>query len=144
MDGASFAHMESVSGLEPRRRSPRSPRWRIGSTRWRLNAPSLGGGSGRDSEANEMIPRKPKLDERRRENIAHYSTDELRHYYHERPIERDNVPLRDIVVSPDELKAEIRWRAWREKWFSRFMIIGAVAAVVGAFAAIVAAIEGWN
>lgn len=32
------------SGRGPRRRSPRSPRWRIGSTCWRLNGRGLGGG----------------------------------------------------------------------------------------------------
>ena len=73
--------------------------------------------------------------------MALYSTDDLRHYYQERPIGRDNVPLRDDVVSLDDLKAEIRWRVWREDWIARFTLL---AAVVGAFAAIVAAIEGWK
>ena len=97
-----------------------------------------------------MIPRKPKLDPRTREDIALYSTDDLRHYYQERPIGRgDNkVPLRDDVVSLDDLKAEIRWRVWCEDWVSRLTllaaVVGAFAAIVGAFAAIVAAIEGWN
>jgi hypothetical protein len=30
-----------------------------------------------------MIPRKPKLEQRNREDLALYSTDDLRHLYHE-------------------------------------------------------------
>jgi hypothetical protein len=34
---------------------PHSPRWRIGSTRWRLSAPSLGGGDERASQAENIV-----------------------------------------------------------------------------------------
>ena len=85
-----------------------------------------------------MIPRKPKLDERTRERMALYSTDDLRHRHQHG---QADFPL-------DVMKAEILWRVSVQDWISRFTllaaVIGAVAAVVGAFAAIVAAIEGWR
>ncbi len=85
-----------------------------------------------------MTPCKPKLDPRTREDIALYSTDQLRRLYHEG--ESELVRLRDGIPSRDELKAEIRWRLWREAWLSRLTLL---AAVIGAVAAIVAAVEGW-
>ena len=86
-----------------------------------------------------MIPRKPKLDPRTREDIALYSTDDLRRLYHDEG-KSELVRLRDGIPSRDELKAEIRWRLWREAWLSRLTFL---AAVIGAVAAIVAAVEGW-
>jgi hypothetical protein len=78
-----------------------------------------------------QIPRKPKLDPQTRERIALYSTDDLRHR-HQRG--QADFPL-------DDMKAEILWRVWVQDWISRLTFF---AAVVGAFAAIVAAIEGWK
>ena len=90
-----------------------------------------------------MIPRKPKLDPRTREDIALYSTDDLRHLYQDKGQENELselVRLRDGMPTLDELKAEIRWRVWREAWVSLLTLL---AAVDGAAAAIVAAVEGW-
>ena len=78
-----------------------------------------------------MIPRKPKLDPRIREDIALYSTDDLRHLCH---------TGRTEVFPLDIVKAEIRWRVWCEDWISRLTLL---AAVIGAAAAIIAAVEGW-
>jgi hypothetical protein len=85
-----------------------------------------------------MIPRRPKLDQRNREDIALYSTDDLRRLYREAENTK-LVRLRDGIVSRDELKAEIRWRVWWEAWISRLTLL---AAVIGASAAIVAVAEG--
>jgi hypothetical protein len=78
-----------------------------------------------------MIPRKPKLDPRIREDLALYSTDDLRHLYH---------TGRTEVFRLDDVKAEIRWRVWCEEWISLLTLL---AAVIGAAAAIIAAVEGW-
>ena len=78
-----------------------------------------------------MIPRKPKLDPRTRQDIALYSTDDLRHLCH---------TGRTEVFPLDDVRAEIRWRVWRESWISLLTLL---AAVIGAAAAIVAAVEGW-
>jgi hypothetical protein len=84
-----------------------------------------------DDRGREMIPRKPKLDPRTRQDIALYSTDDLRHLCH---------TGRTEVFPLDDVRAEIRWRVWRENWISLLTLL---AAVIGAAAAIVAAIEGW-
>ena len=77
-----------------------------------------------------MIPRKPKLDSQTRERIALYSTDDLRDR-HQRG--QADFPL-------DVMKAEILWRVCCEEWISRLTLL---AAVIGAAAAIIAAVEGW-
>jgi hypothetical protein len=82
---------------------------------------------------------KAKPDLRTREDIAQYSTEHLRRLHHEETSQL--IRLRDSIISRDELKAEIRRREERENW--RFWIMLLVT-VVGALAAIVAAIEGWR
>jgi hypothetical protein len=77
-----------------------------------------------------MIPRKPKLDSPTRERIALYSTDDLRHRHQHA---QADFPL-------DAMKAEILWRVWVQDWISRLTFF---AAVIGAAAAIIAAVEGW-
>jgi hypothetical protein len=79
-----------------------------------------------------MLSRKPKLDPRTRQDIALYSTDDLRHLLH---------TGRTEVFRLDDVRAEIRWRVWREDWISLFTLL---AAVIGAVAAVVAAVEGWR
>jgi hypothetical protein len=85
-----------------------------------------------DDRGRKMIPRKPKLDPRIREDIALYSTDDPRHLYH---------TGRTEVFRLDDVKAEIRWRVWCEEWI--FSLLTLLAAVIGAAAAIIAAVEGW-
>jgi hypothetical protein len=85
-----------------------------------------------------MFPRRPKLDEPTRKAVDLYSTDDLRRLYQ---LESDDlIRLRDRKLKRAELRAEILWRLWCERcvaWITLFF------AVVGAMAAIVAAIEGW-
>lgn len=84
-----------------------------------------------------MIPRKPKLDPRTCERLALYSIDELRFWYNQG---KAGEALRKGGPTVDELKAELQRRLWREAWVSRLTLL---AAVIGAMAAIIAAIEGW-
>ena len=85
-----------------------------------------------------MIRFKPKLERQTREAVNLYSTDDLRRLYQ---LESgDLIRLRDGNVSRAELRAEILWRLWCDRWVSRITLL---AAVVGAMAAIVAAVEGW-
>jgi hypothetical protein len=76
-----------------------------------------------------MIPRTPKLDPANTQRLALYSTDDLRELHHKG---QADFPL-------DVMKAEILWRVWCEDWISRLTLL---AAVIGAAAAIIAAIEG--
>ena len=78
-----------------------------------------------------------RLDKRTREDVALYSTDELRRLYQSEVGEP--IRLRDSVLTRAELKAEILWRLRCERWIGRLTLL---AAVVGAAAAIVAAVEG--
>jgi hypothetical protein len=86
-----------------------------------------------------MIPCKPKFDTRTREDITYYSTDYLRRLYAER--EGELIKLRDSNISRDELKAEIlrRDRRASAQFWIKFSIT-----LIGALAAIVAAVEGWR
>ena len=77
-----------------------------------------------------MIPRKPKLDPANTQRLALYSTDDLRHLHR---TGQADFPL-------DIMKAEILWRVWCEDWISRLTLL---AAVIGAAAASIAAVEGW-
>lgn len=81
----------------------------------------------------------PSLDARTREDVALYSTDDLRRLYQSEAGEP--IRLRDSLLSRAELKAEILWRVRRERWVARLTLL---AAVIGAAAAIVAAVEGWH
>ena len=73
---------------------------------------------------------RPKLDLATTQRLALYSTDDLRRLYQ---------TGRTEVFPLDVVKAEIRWRVWCEDWISRLTLL---AAVIGAAAAIIAAIEG--
>ena len=84
------------------------------------------------------FPRKPKLEAPTREAVDLYSTDDLRRLYQLESGEP--IRLRDALLSRAELKAEILWRLWCERW--RFWITLWIA-LIGALAAIIAAIEGW-
>jgi hypothetical protein len=81
----------------------------------------------------------PKLDDRTREDLALYTTDDLRRLYQTETGEL--IRLRDSNLTRAELKAEILRRVCRERWVARLTLL---AAVIGAVAAIVAAIEGWH
>jgi hypothetical protein len=87
-----------------------------------------------------------KLDARTREDVALYSTDDLRRKYQSESGE--TIRLCDSIPSRAELRAEILRRVWWERWAARVTlgvaVIGAVAAIIGAAAAIVAAVEGWD
>ena len=87
-----------------------------------------------------MIRFRPRLEKALREAVDLYSTDDLRREYQSK--ERSElIPLtRGILIDRTELRAEILWRLWCERWVSRTILL---AAVVGAVAAIVAAVEGW-
>jgi hypothetical protein len=82
-------------------------------------------------------PNKPKLDARNAEDVRLYSTDDLRHLYH---AEKSNlIPLRDGIITREEIRAVILWRVW---WMrSRYFLLLLVS-IIGAFAAVIAAIEG--
>ena len=84
-----------------------------------------------DDRGRKIIPRKPKLDPANTQRLALYSTDDLRRLYQ---------TGRTEVFQLDDVRAEIRWRVWRENWISLLTLL---AAVIGAAAAIVAAVEGW-
>jgi hypothetical protein len=85
-----------------------------------------------------MIRCKPKLDAPTRQAVDLYSTDDLRRLYQLESSEQ--IRLRDSNLSRAELKAEILWRLWCERWVSRLTLW---IALIGAAAAIVAATEGW-
>jgi hypothetical protein len=85
-----------------------------------------------------MIPGKPKLDEPTRKAVDLYSTDDLRRLYQLESAEL--IRLRDAILRRADLRAEILWRLWCERWVSRATLW---AAVIGAVAAIIAAVEGW-
>jgi hypothetical protein len=80
-----------------------------------------------------------KLDKRTRDDVALYSTDDLRRLYQSEIGEP--IRLRDSLLSRAELKAEILARVRCERWIGRLTLL---VAVVGAVAAIVAAVEGWH
>ena len=83
--------------------------------------------------------RRPPLGKALREAVDLHSTDDLRRLIQAE--EREGVQLsRGVVIFRTELRAEILWRLRCERWVSRIILL---AAVVGAFAAIVAAVEGW-
>jgi hypothetical protein len=84
-----------------------------------------------------MFPRKPKLDESTRKAVDLYSTDDLRRLYQLESA--DLIRLRDSNLKRAELRAEILWRLWCDRWVSRITLW---AALIAAAAAIVAAIEG--
>jgi hypothetical protein len=87
--------------------------------------------------------RKPKFERRVREELALYSTAQLRERYdaiYGIGTAATKIRLRDSTVTQAEAAAEIRWREWREN--SRFWVM-LIAVYVGAVAAIIAAVEGW-
>jgi hypothetical protein len=59
-----------------------------------------------------------------------YSTDDLRHLYYAH--DTDMIRLRDANISREEIKTEIRWRVWWERFRNYLLLIGAVAAVIAA------------
>lgn len=86
-------------------------------------------------------PRKVKLDRRNAEALRLYSTDDLRELYQGKPRtdEGDLIPLRDGIVSRAEIKAEILWRLWWDRFGYRVLL---AVSVIGAVAAVIAAVEG--
>jgi hypothetical protein len=89
-----------------------------------------------------MLPRKPKLDARNAEDLRLYSTDDLRHLYHQNAGD-DSTPirLRDGIISRKQIKAVILHRVWWER-FGYFTLLAV--SVVAASAAVIAALEGWR
>lgn len=79
------------------------------------------------------------MDKRTREDVALYSTDDLRRLYQSEV--GNSIRLRDSVLSRAELKAEILRRVRNDRLIARLTFL---AAVIGAAAAIVAAVEGWH
>ena len=79
-----------------------------------------------------LPPPRPKLDSANTQRLALYSTDDLRLLH--RTGRAEGFQL-------DDVKAEILWRVWREDSISQLTLL---AAVLGAVAAIIAAIEGWR
>jgi hypothetical protein len=88
-----------------------------------------------------MLPRKPKLDARNTEDLRLYSTDDLRHLYHQHAGD-DSTPirLRDGIINRRQIKEVILHRVWWDQ-FGYFLLLAV--SVVAAFAAVIAAIEGW-
>jgi hypothetical protein len=81
-----------------------------------------------------MIRFRPRLEKQLRDAVDLYSTDDLRRLYQ---LESDEgIRLRDGNIKRTELRAEILWRLWCERWVSRITLW---AAIVGAAAAIIAA-----
>jgi hypothetical protein len=68
-----------------------------------------------------------------------YTTDDLRRLYQEKG--EDLIRLRDGIVSRAQLFAEIRWRVFCEQ--SGYLLL-LVVTVIGAIAAVIAAVEGWK
>jgi hypothetical protein len=81
----------------------------------------------------------PKLDKRTRDDVALYSTDDLRWLYQSEV--GDLIRLRDSVLGRAELRAEILRRLRRERWIGRLTLL---AAVIGAAGAVIATVEGWH
>jgi hypothetical protein len=82
--------------------------------------------------------RKPKLEKQLRDAVDLYSTDDLRRVYQLES--NEGIQLRGGIILRNELRAEILWRLWCDRWISRATLI---AAVVGAAAGIIAVVEGW-
>jgi len=82
---------------------------------------------------------RPKLERQLRDAVNLYSTDDLRRKYQLESTE--GIQLRGGVILRSELRAEILWRLWCERWVSRITLW---AALIGAVAAVIAGIEGWK
>jgi hypothetical protein len=88
------------------------------------------------------LPHKPKLEARSKEDLRLYSTDDLRHLYHEaKGSDSTPIRLRDGIITRAEIKAVILWRV---RWgrFGYFVLLAV--SVVAAAAAVIAAGEGWS
>ncbi len=68
-----------------------------------------------------------------------YTTDDLRRLYQE--TSDDSIRLRDGIVSRAQLVAEIQWRVYREQIGYGLLLF---MTVIGAVAAVIAAVEGWK
>jgi hypothetical protein len=68
-----------------------------------------------------------------------YTTDDLRRLY--QTTGDDSIRLRDGIVSRVELVAVIRWRVLKARFSYGLLLI---VSVIGAIAAVVAAVEGWK
>lgn len=87
-----------------------------------------------------LVPqRKPKLDARNTEDLRLYTTDDLRHLYHEAEVGDALIRLRDGIITRTEIKAVILRRVWWER-FRYFVLL--LVSMIGAGAAIIAAYEG--
>jgi hypothetical protein len=84
-----------------------------------------------------MPPQKPKLDPRNVEELGLYSTDDLRHLYHTAEGGDVLIRLRDGIITRTEIRAVILRRVWWER-------VGNYLLLIGAFAAVIAAFEGWH
>jgi hypothetical protein len=89
-----------------------------------------------------MLPHKPKLDARNTDDLRLYSTDDLRHLYHQHAGDDSTaIALRDGIINRKQIKAVILHRVWWE----RFRYFGLLAvSVVAAVVAVIAALEGWR
>jgi hypothetical protein len=68
-----------------------------------------------------------------------YTTDDLRRLYQK--TNDDPIRLRDGIVSRVQLVAEIRWRIFLERFGYGLLLF---VSVIGAIAAVIAAVEGWK
>ena len=95
-----------------------------------------------------MPPRKPKLDARTADYVQFFTTDGLRRVWRAMAIDDEGTTLRawtgartpddrtppgsDITISRADLEAVILWRVWWERFGYYLLLIGAVAAVIAA------------
>jgi hypothetical protein len=84
--------------------------------------------------------RKAKRDARNVEDLRLYSTDDLRHVYHDAEGGNALIRLRDGIITRDELKAVILRRLWWDR-LGYFVLLAV--SVIAMFAAVIAAVEGW-
>jgi hypothetical protein len=68
-----------------------------------------------------------------------YTTDDLRRLY--QATSDDPIRLRDGIVSRVQIVAELRWRVF---WARSGYVLLLLVRVIGAVAAVIAAIEGWK
>jgi hypothetical protein len=80
-----------------------------------------------------------RIDGRNKLELQLYTTDDLRRRYQENA--GDSIRLRDGILTRAELVAEIRWRLFCAK--AGYWVV-LVMTVIAAFAAVVAAREGWK
>ncbi len=80
-----------------------------------------------------------RMEVRNARELELYTTDDLRRLYQK--TNDDPVRLRDGIVSRVQLVGEIRWRIFLERFGYGLLLF---VSVIGAIAAVIAAVEGWK